>query len=47
MDIASGKEEVIAEDPEFDVSNAFSDRKKRIPLAVAFEKAKSAFVNWS
>lgn len=41
LDIASGKEEVIAEDPEFDVSNAFSDRKRKIPLAVAFEKAKT------
>ena len=41
MDIATGKEEVIGADAEFDVSNAFMDRKRRVPLAVAFDKAKT------
>ncbi|HQR08197.1 MAG TPA: S9 family peptidase [Gemmatales bacterium] len=41
VDISTGKEEVIAADAEFDVSNAFMDRKRRIPLAVAFDKART------
>lgn len=41
MDLTSGKEDVIAEDPEFDVSGAFIDDKKRIPLAVSFDKART------
>jgi dipeptidyl aminopeptidase/acylaminoacyl peptidase len=40
-DIASGKEEVIAEDPEFDLSGALIDNKRKLPVAVAFEKARS------
>jgi dipeptidyl aminopeptidase/acylaminoacyl peptidase len=40
IDVASGKEEVIAQDPEYDLSNALVDDRKRIPLAVAFTKAK-------
>ncbi|HMP16396.1 MAG TPA: prolyl oligopeptidase family serine peptidase, partial [Gemmatales bacterium] len=40
-DIPTGKEEVIAEDPEFDISGAFIDNKRKIPLAVAFEKART------
>ncbi len=41
VDIASGKEEVIAEDSEFDLSGAFIDNKRKLPLAVSFEKARS------
>lgn len=41
IDVASGNEEVIAADGEFDVSNAMVDRKRRIPLAVAFDKART------
>lgn len=41
IDVASGKEEIVAADAEYDVSNAFIDRKRRIPLAAAFDKAKT------
>lgn len=41
MDVASGKEEVIAEDPDFDVSNAMVENERRIPVAVAFGKART------
>lgn len=40
LDLASGKEEVIAEDKEYDVSGAMIDEKKRVPLAVSFTKAR-------
>ncbi|HJZ56546.1 MAG TPA: S9 family peptidase [Gemmataceae bacterium] len=40
LDLASGKEEVIAEDKEYDVSGAMIDEKKRIPLAVSLIKAR-------
>jgi dipeptidyl aminopeptidase/acylaminoacyl peptidase len=40
IDIKTGKEEVIAEDPEYDVSGALSDDRRRVPLAVAFAKDK-------
>ncbi len=43
LDIASGKEELIAEDAEYDVSGALIDNRARKPLAVAFAKAK---VEW-
>lgn len=41
VDIASGKEEVIAEDAEYDLSGALIDQKRKIPLAVSFEKART------
>jgi dipeptidyl aminopeptidase/acylaminoacyl peptidase len=40
LDLASGKEEVIAEDKEYDVSGAMIDEKRRVPLAVSFTKAR-------
>jgi dipeptidyl aminopeptidase/acylaminoacyl peptidase len=40
VDLRSGREEVIVEDPEYDVSGAFEDPKRRVPLAVAFTKAR-------
>ena len=41
FDLATSKEEVIAEDKEYDVSGAMIDDKKRIPLAVSFTKART------
>lgn len=41
LNLATGKEEVVAEDKEYDVSGAMIDDKKRIPLAVAFTKART------
>lgn len=41
MDVATGKEEVVAEDPEYDVSGAMIDDDRRVPLAVAFTKARA------
>jgi dipeptidyl aminopeptidase/acylaminoacyl peptidase len=41
MDVATGKETVIAEDKEYDVSGAMIDDDKRIPLAVSFTKART------
>ena len=40
LDVASGKEETIAEDAEYDISGAMIDDVKRIPLAVSFTKAR-------
>jgi dipeptidyl aminopeptidase/acylaminoacyl peptidase len=39
--LATGKEEVIAEDKEYDVSGAMIDEQKRIPLAVSFTRART------
>ena len=39
--LASAKEEVIAEDKEYDVSGAMIDDQKRIPLAVSFTRART------
>jgi dipeptidyl aminopeptidase/acylaminoacyl peptidase len=41
LDLGTGKEEVVAEDKEYDLSAAMTDPKKRIPLAVAFVKART------
>ena len=41
FDLATGKEDVIAEDKEYDVGGAMIDDKKRIPLAVSFTKART------
>lgn len=41
IDLASGKEEVVAEDPEYDVSGAMMDDDRRVPLAVSFTKART------
>ena len=41
MDVVTGKETVIAEDKEYDVSGAMIDDDKRIPLAVSFTKART------
>ncbi|MBX9581310.1 MAG: prolyl oligopeptidase family serine peptidase, partial [Gemmataceae bacterium] len=41
LDLASGKEEVVAEDPEYDVSGAMIDDDRRVPVAVAFTKART------
>lgn len=41
MDAASGKETVVAEDKQYDVSGAMIDDDKRIPLAVSFTKART------
>ncbi|MCI0699548.1 MAG: S9 family peptidase [Planctomycetia bacterium] len=40
-DLATNKEEVIAEDKEYDLGGAMIDNKKRIPLAVSFTKART------
>jgi dipeptidyl aminopeptidase/acylaminoacyl peptidase len=40
-DVATGKETVVAEDKQYDVSGAMIDDDKRIPLAVAFTKART------
>jgi dipeptidyl aminopeptidase/acylaminoacyl peptidase len=40
-DLASGKETVLAEDKEYDVSGAMIDDQKRIPLAVSFTRART------
>ncbi len=40
-DLATNKEELIAEDKEYDVSGAIIDERKRIPLAVSFTRARS------
>jgi dipeptidyl aminopeptidase/acylaminoacyl peptidase len=40
-DLATGKEAVIAEDKEYDVSGAMIDEQKRIPLAVSFTRART------
>ena len=41
LDLATSKEEVIAEDKEYDISGAMIDDKKRVPLAVSFTKART------
>ena len=42
IDLATGKEEVIAEDKEYDVGGAMIDeRKTNMPLAVSFTKART------
>ena len=41
LDVASGKETVVAEDKQYDVSGAMIDDDKRIPLAVSFTKART------
>ena len=41
LDLATGKETVVAEDKEYDVGGAMIDEKKRIPLAVMFNKARA------
>jgi dipeptidyl aminopeptidase/acylaminoacyl peptidase len=41
MNAATGKEEIIAEDKEYDVSGAMIDDDKRIPVAVSFTKART------
>jgi dipeptidyl aminopeptidase/acylaminoacyl peptidase len=41
LDLATKKEEVIAEDKEYDVSGALIDEKRRVPQAVSFTKAKT------
>ena len=43
MDLATGKEEVVAEDPEYDVSGAMIDEDRRVPLAVSFTKARTVW----
>jgi dipeptidyl aminopeptidase/acylaminoacyl peptidase len=40
-DLQTNKEELIAEDKEYDVSGAIIDERKRIPLAVAFTRART------
>ena len=41
LDLASGKEEVIAEDKDYDVGGMMFDSKRRVPLAVSFTKART------
>jgi dipeptidyl aminopeptidase/acylaminoacyl peptidase len=41
FDLATNKEEVVAEDKEYDVGGILFSSKKRIPLAVAFVKART------
>ena len=38
LDLGTGKEEVIAEDKDYDIGGAMIDRKKHIPLAVSFTR---------
>jgi dipeptidyl aminopeptidase/acylaminoacyl peptidase len=40
-DLATNKEEVVAEDKEYDVGGAMVDNKRRVPLAVSFVKART------
>jgi dipeptidyl aminopeptidase/acylaminoacyl peptidase len=44
VDLATGKETVVAEDKEYDVSGAIIDEVRRIPLAVSFTKARTEWV---
>jgi dipeptidyl aminopeptidase/acylaminoacyl peptidase len=44
VDLATGKEEVVAEDREYDVSGAIIDEVRRLPLAVSFTKARTEWV---
>jgi dipeptidyl aminopeptidase/acylaminoacyl peptidase len=43
IDLATGKEEVITEDKEYDLGGAMIDNKRRIPLAVSFNRSR---VEW-
>ncbi len=40
-DVATGKEEAVAGDPEYDISGAMIDEEKRIPVAASFTKART------
>jgi dipeptidyl aminopeptidase/acylaminoacyl peptidase len=44
LDLATNKEEVVAEDKEYDVSGALIDDVRRVPLAVSFTKARTEWV---
>jgi len=41
FDLATRKEEILAEDKEYDVSGAMIDNRKHIPLAVSFTRART------
>ncbi|HMP60543.1 MAG TPA: S9 family peptidase, partial [Gemmatales bacterium] len=41
VNVKTGAEEVVASDPEYDVSNVIPDELRRVPLAVAFTRARS------
>jgi dipeptidyl aminopeptidase/acylaminoacyl peptidase len=41
VDTTTAKEEVIAGDPQYDLSNVFTERKTNKPLAVAFTRART------
>jgi dipeptidyl aminopeptidase/acylaminoacyl peptidase len=41
LDLATGKEEVVAEDKDYDVGGALVDENRRIPLAVSFTRART------
>lgn len=44
LNLADGKEDVLAEDKEYDLSGAMIDNKRRIPLAVSVTKARTEWV---
>ena len=44
LDLATGKETVVAEDKEYDVAGAMIDDKKRVPVAVSFTRARTEWV---
>jgi dipeptidyl aminopeptidase/acylaminoacyl peptidase len=44
LNLADGKEDVVAEDKEYDLSGAMIDNRKRVPLAVAVTRART---EWS
>ncbi len=41
LNLANGKEEVVAEDKEYDLSGAMIDNRKRVPLAVSVTRART------
>jgi dipeptidyl aminopeptidase/acylaminoacyl peptidase len=41
LDLATGKEEVLAEDKDYDVGPTLMDARKRIPLAASFTRART------
>lgn len=41
LDLATNKEEVIAEDKEYDIGGAMIDEKRRVPLAVSVTRART------
>jgi dipeptidyl aminopeptidase/acylaminoacyl peptidase len=41
LDLATGKEEVVAEDKEYDIGGAMIDEKRRVPLAVSVTRART------